>query len=145
MGNPYRRDDGVGPTMLERLADLPTYFCQGDPLGLMTVLDDHGTVIIIDAVLGPEPGRVHRWEWGQTPPELLASRLSSHSLPLLSTLRLMERQNRLPEHTVVYAVEAEDFSMGVGLSPAVEAVLPELERCIRQELTRFLPKSREHE
>ncbi|MCA9796648.1 MAG: hydrogenase maturation protease [Candidatus Eremiobacteraeota bacterium] len=140
LGNPYRRDDAVGPVMLERLDDLDTYFCQGDPLGLMTALDDHAVVIIVDAVLGNQPGRIHRWQWGQTPPELLTTRLSSHSLPLLTTLKLMEKQNRLPEHTVVYAVEAEDFSMGVGFSPEVEAALPELERRIREEIGPFHPE-----
>ncbi|MFW5905883.1 MAG: hydrogenase maturation protease [archaeon] len=64
LGNPYRRDDGVGPALLEELAqrDLPDVdlLDLGDAtFELVHVLAAHDVVVIVDAVnFGGDPGEI---------------------------------------------------------------------------------------
>lgn len=136
LGHEFRRDDGLGPLLLERFPQVKTHHSQGDPLDLMAALDGHSEVVIVDAMDGDTPGRIHRWIWGETPPEKFAPRLSSHTLPLFSILELMEQSKRLPERVVVYAVEGKEFGWGQGLTPEVESAMPELARRVEEELAR---------
>lgn len=134
LGNTYRRDDGVGPALLARMKDVPSRYCEGDPLRLMAALDGEEGAILVDALEGPQPGRVHRWAWGETPTERPSPRVSSHAMSLLETLQLMENLNRLPARVVVYGLEGEDFSWGEGFSPKVEEALGLLEQRVRAEM-----------
>lgn len=136
LGNIYRRDDAVGPVILERFCDCRRYHCDGDPLGLMAALEGEETALLVDAMEGEKPGRIHRWTWGETPPEKFAPRLSSHALSLFSILELLGQSNRLPRRVTVFALEGEDFSWGQGFTPEVEASLDELEKLIREDMAR---------
>ena len=136
LGNSFRRDDGVGPEILKRLPDLPSRYCEGDPLRLMAALDGLEKAAIVDAVEGCEPGTIHRWLWPEVPREHLRPRLSSHGMSLLDALRLLEQSERLPARVIVYGVEGTDFGWGEGFSEPVAAALSRLESMIREE---FVP------
>jgi hydrogenase maturation protease len=134
LGNIYRRDDGVGPSMIERFKDCTCYHSEGDPLGLMAALEGQDAAILVDAMEGEQPGSIYRWSWGETPPEKFAPRLSSHSLPLFSILKLMENSNKLPAKVTVFALVGQDFSWGEGFTPEVKEAMNELESQIREEM-----------
>ena len=126
LGNAFRRDDGVGPEILRRLPDLPSRYCEGDPLRLMAALDGLERAVIVDAVEGEAPGRIHRWVWPDVPRESMRPRLSSHGMSLFDALRLLEQSDRLPATVVVYGLE--------GFSAPVGATLSRLESMVRGEL-----------
>lgn len=125
VGNPFRRDDGVGPAVVERLrkrglpgAVLATSLGEtGDLLGLW---DDMDLALVIDAMRGSpvHPGRVHRLVVGPGMPER-ARAASSHGMDLGEAVELARELDRLPGRLVIYAVEAADVGHGAHLSPAV--------------------------
>jgi hydrogenase maturation protease len=133
LGNAFRRDDGIGTEILKRLPEVPGQYCEGDPLRLMAALDGESRALIVDAVEGSQPGRIHRWDWKHVPQEFLRPRLSSHGMSLLEALALMEQSNRLPESVVIYGVVGQDFGWGEGFSPEVASAMDGLEEAVREE------------
>lgn len=138
IGNEFRRDDGVGPALIARLAaDAPRgvrlVATDGEPTRLIDAWDGAPIAVVIDAahVGSPTPGRFHRTDAAD-----LVDRLSSstHGLGVLDALRLAEAVGRAPRRLVVFAVEVDDLDHGTGLSPAVAASLTPLAEAVRVEL-----------
>jgi hydrogenase maturation protease len=123
IGNPYRRDDGVGPAVVRQLAaDGVTTAALVESDGEATALIDHWQgrqlAIVVDAahVAAPVPGRIHRLDWLPAPG---SSSASSHGIDLGLAVRLAQELDRLPQRMLVFAVEAAETGYGWGLSPAV--------------------------
>ena len=49
--------------------------------------------------------------------------MSSHAIGLVESVELARTLGSLPRRCVVYAIEAERFDLGAGLSPAVAAAV----------------------
>jgi hydrogenase maturation protease len=120
-GNRHRRDDGIGPVVVERLkrrlgdlhrVNLVSLHQLGPELA-----EDLSTatgVIFIDAALGPLPGG---FSWGELRP-VGGMHQIVHSLTATALLRLTQLlYNRCPSAWMV-SVEGNDFEFGEGLSPA---------------------------
>jgi hydrogenase maturation protease len=95
VGNGFRRDDGIGPAVVARLAqhDLPgvTFtVCDGEPSQLIDAWVGTELAVLIDAVLcaPPEPGRVHRTSLGTLPGRSPSA--STHGLGIPEAIRLAE-------------------------------------------------------
>ena len=130
IGNPYRRDDGVGPILTERLAklvmsDVDVQVLDGEPTGLLDAWTGARLAIVVDAVLSepPRPGQIHRTSMSTL---TSSAATSSHGLGVPEAVELGRALDRLPAQLIVYAVEAADVGYGTGLSPAVAAAIPEL-------------------
>ena len=142
VGNPYRRDDGVGPAVVEQLrrrglAGVTLAECDGEPTRLLDLWADADLAVVIDAVVtgSPRPGAIHRRSLRH--PSLSGGRpTSSHGIDLSGAVGLAAALGRLPGTLLLYAVEAADTSLGVGLSPEVEASLPAIVDEITDLLTR---------
>lgn len=131
IGNPYRRDDGVGPAVVRRLEDdgldaAALVECDGEATALIEQWQGRRLAIIVDAahVTTPIPGRIHRLDWPppaetppETPPETPSA--SSHGLDVSLAVRLARELDRLPRRMLVFAVEVAETGYGRGLSPAV--------------------------
>ncbi|MGP3769868.1 hydrogenase maturation protease [Streptomyces sp. SDT5-1] len=148
VGNEFRRDDGVGWAVVERLRahavgrPLPPgtvlATCDGDPGRLIGLWEGAGLVVVVDAAHAHpgQPGRVHRIE-------LDAERLnrppttSSHGLGLGEAVELARVLGRLPQRLVVYAVEGGDSSLGTAMSGAVAAVVGPLTDSVEDEIVRY--------
>ena len=130
IGNDFRRDDGVGLTVAQRIAkrDLPDVRVVngiGDPSALLDAWDGAARVVVVDAVTGADtaPGRIRRW----TARDLASTTVvSSHSLGLAQTYALGQALSRIPNELVVFTVDVADTDPGVGLTPAVAAAVPDL-------------------
>lgn len=140
VGNEFRRDDGAGPEVidrLDRLGRLPPGVrragCDGEPARLIGLWEDADLAVVVDAVRGDRPGRVHELDLHTVSEHRGGA--SSHALGLGSAVELAYALDRLPRRLVILAVEATDFGLGPGLSPPVAAALPELvdrvERIVR--------------
>lgn len=135
VGSPYRRDDGVGPEIVRRLADaLPAGHgvelreLDGEPVRLMQAWQGADEVYLIDAVRsGATPGTLHRFRPEELPggPEAAQDagvRLGGgHLLGVEDAIALARVLDQLPRSLVVLGVEGADFDAGVGLTPAVRA------------------------
>jgi hydrogenase maturation protease len=140
VGNPYRRDDGVGPALADRLAriglsDVDIRVLDGEPTGLLDAWSGAQLAIVVDAVLSrpARPGQIHRTNL-TTP--VGPSATSSHGLGVPEAVELGRALDRLPGHLIVYAVEAEDVGYGAGLTPKVAGALPELLDAVLTDLER---------
>lgn len=135
VGCPYRRDDGVGPAVLARLAhmragnrplsDLAALTtCDGDLTRLIGAWEGTATAILVDAAKHGQrgcPGTVRRCDFGSRRLPYAALPASSHGLGLVEAVALSRALDRLPGRLVVYTVEAADTGVGDGLSAAVAA------------------------
>jgi len=141
VGNPYRRDDGVGPAAVERLRrrGLPGVIlaeCDGEPTRMLDLWTGADLAVVIDALRtgAPRPGAIHRRSLRHPSMRGMGS-ASSHAVDLGDAVALAAALDRLPGTLLLYAIEAADTSLGVGLSPAVEAALDDLLDEIADELT----------
>jgi hydrogenase maturation protease len=140
VGNPYRRDDGVGPALAaeidrRRPADVTVTTAGGEPTELIEAWSGADLAVLVDAVVcdPSTPGRIHRsLGWAAHQP----GAASTHGLGVPEALRLAEALHRAPRRVVVFAVEAADVTPGLGLSAAVSAALPELTRLVLAEFAR---------
>jgi hydrogenase maturation protease len=141
VGNPYRADDGVGPTVVERLERRNVDSAVlARSLGEATELIDLWTgadlAIVVDAVLADpaHPGRVHRLVV-QRPPAGRDRAASSHGMGLGEAVELARVLDRLPGELVLYAVEVDRVDYGEGLSPPVARAAERLAGDIAAEVT----------
>jgi len=127
IGNEWRSDDGAGLEVARRLGGQEF---QGEPIGLVEVLDGADEVTIADAVFsGAPPGTVHDFEAGAEPlPVALFGAASTHALGLAEAIEIARSLGRLPARVRVLGIEGARFDYGRGLSPEVEEAV---EKCTR--------------
>lgn len=127
VGNPYRRDDGAGPLVVDLLAaqgtpDVSLAKSLGDTAELIELWDGADLAVLVDAVRAEpaHPGRIHHLVVPEANPERVRA-ASSHGLDLGEAVELARVLDRLPTRLVLYAVEVADVRLGTGISPAVAA------------------------
>ena len=134
IGNPFRRDDGVGPAVVEAIDRLgiATVLSDGEPTQLIEAWTGMDLAVVIDAVrCDPAvPGRVHR----TVSLTASAGQSSSHGLGVPEAVELARVLDLLPARLVVYAVEAGDVEFGTGLSTPVAAAVPTVVAAVLREL-----------
>jgi hydrogenase maturation protease len=129
VGNEFRRDDGAGPAVVERLRDLvPSgvrlVTTDGEPTRLIEAWTGAALAVVVDAVraLPPHPGRLHRFVVDRSAAGARQT-ASSHGFGLDDAVGLAVALDRMPGRLIVHAIEAADLTQGTGLTPAVaEAV-----------------------
>lgn len=133
VGNPLRRDDGVGPWVAGRLAALgciPVFDAETVPENYLGAIIEAApkAVLFIDAAAGAgAPG-----ECRLAPMDALAPRPASTHAPSLALLaELLER------HGIdcgLLAIQPAVTSAGMGLSPDVERAAREIVSCLAARL-----------
>ena len=125
VGNPFRRDDGVGPAVAAAVSAGPgvsVVICPAEPTAVLDAWDGSELAVLVDAAVGGPPGRIRVStldEYAARPP------VSSHDLGLQQTYLLGCALGRAPAEVVVVTVGIADAGHGEGLSPAVAAALPD--------------------
>jgi hydrogenase maturation protease len=141
VGCEFRRDDGAGPAVLDRLrggaGGAEVLGTLASPLDLLGAWDGAELAIVVDAVAGgAEPGELHVVEvdLGASPDAYArpASRASSHGLGVIEVLLLARAQGSAPARVVLVGIGGEDFSEGVGLSPCVSGVVERTARIVAE-------------
>ncbi len=140
IGNDFRRDDGVGLAVAQRIAErnLPgVRVLSGisESTAMLDAWSGASRAVVVDAVTGAnsDPGRIRRW----TGPGLETSAVvSSHALGLAQTCALGQALARMPDELVVFTVDVVDTNHGIGLTPPVAAAVPNLVDVIIEELSR---------
>ena len=130
LGNPLRRDDGVGAVVADLVARLGVpgiavaALTGDDPAALLDLWRGARRVVVVEAVYGAHaaPGSVVRLDAHQLGPGRPVA--SSHGVDLATAYRLSEVLGSGPERLVVVGVQVVDTGLGRGLSPAVAAGLP---------------------
>jgi hydrogenase maturation protease len=140
VGNEYRRDDALGPAVVELvrnegLTGIEFAECDGEPSRLMELWAGADLAVVVDAVRTDpaRPGKVHRMS-AHHPSAAAAGATSSHGFDLGEAVALARALDRMPRQLLLYAVEVADTGYGVGLSPNVAAAA----RLIADEITTLL-------
>ena len=132
LGNMLLTDDGVGPALLNQLADSgerwsdQVEFVDGGTQGLALLgqLSGRRGLIIVDALQrGATPGTVHRLtlpEFRELSPGRATSGHESNAGELLSAAQLLDE---LPDRLFIVGVEPERIATGIGLSDSVQQAL----------------------
>jgi hydrogenase maturation protease len=127
LGNLLLSDDGLGLRLVETLAaeGSAADFLDGGTQGLalLAYLANRCALIILDAVaLGAPPGTVHVLQGDTLSAHHAVTAHGSNALELLAAARLI---GDLPPSVTIIGIEPECITTGIGLSPAVEAAIPE--------------------
>ncbi|WP_181684964.1 hydrogenase maturation protease [Halorhabdus salina] len=127
LGNPYRRDDGVGPAIVDRLSerDLPStdLLDLGDAgFELVHVLAEYEAVVIVDAVdFDGDPGEIVIFAPDGTA-ELRPDRGTHRTAPF-ELLELAGRIEDAPATVRLVGVQPDDVSYGEGLGQPIANAL----------------------
>jgi hydrogenase maturation protease len=126
VGNEYRRDDGVGPAVVDLLRDRLTgvrfLTCDGEPTTLIEAWAGAERAIVVDAVRATDgaAGRIHRFD-ARHPAATRTGATVPHAADLGDAVALAEVLDRMPRSLLVFGVQVVDVHFGRGLSPAVAA------------------------
>jgi hydrogenase maturation protease len=133
LGNLLLSDDGIGPAVLEQLANSSAMwpreveFVDGGTQGLalLAELEGRRAVIIVDALqTGAPPGTVHRVtlnELRAISPGRANSGHEGNAGELLAAAQLL---GELPDRLFIVGVEPEKICTGFGLSDGVKEAIP---------------------
>ena len=121
IGNPFRRDDGVGPWLANRLAEagLDAIAHEGDGTRLIELFADHPAIVILDASRSAATV-------GTAAVPACVFRYSTHRFGVAEAVGTAVALGRLPQALTLFAIEGSDFSHGQGLTPAVTATAARL-------------------
>lgn len=132
IGNILNNDEGLGVRAVKRLdsqtvmADPELELLDGGVLGLnlLMVVEECSHLLILDSVdSGKPPGTVIELSSDEIP--LFACvKLSQHQVTFQQVLGLAKVRDNLPEHLHLIGIQPKDISIGMELSPEVEASLP---------------------
>ena len=141
VGEPFRRDDGVGPSVVHALEgrvppDVKLVDRVPDPTALLDVWDGVRLAVVVDAMCSGRPaGTVLRLEADGLARAVTERPTSSHGFSVRDAFELGLALGRLPERLVVYLVEADDLAPGTGLSAGTAAGVEEAARRLAEELS----------
>jgi hydrogenase maturation protease len=141
VGNDFRHDDAAGLIAARRLRafGIPAEEHQGDFATLIETWKEADSLILIDAIApGSAPGAVYRLNASASPLDRQMFNTSTHSFGLADAVGLSRTLGTLPPEVVVFGIVAKNVAIGMGLSPEVEASLPQLVKevfaCVYQTL-----------
>ncbi len=134
VGNPLRRDDGIGLASIQKLKELKQSgelltiradIIDGgtDGLGLIEYLKAYKNVIIIDAVeMALPPGTVKPFTPDEAVLKINKDSLSTHGFGIAELITLSRELGIFPGITII-GVQPEDSGYGEGLSTKVSQAL----------------------
>ena len=133
LGNPLCQDDGVGvmavAQILERWSPGPgVRMLEGGTLGLwlLPLLESYRNVLLVDAIRAEgAPGTQVLIE-GEEVARAAAHRLSVHQVGVGDLMDAAQIRGTLPPRLTLVGVVPEAVSLGLGLTPRVQAALPVL-------------------
>ncbi len=134
IGNILIRDEGFGVHCVQRLQELyqvpdNVEVLDGGTAGIMLApfIESVDLLYVIDTVNGGgEPGSIHCFSDSDVRAGNIQGRMSPHQLGLLEILSLCQLRGEAPEQVELITVVPQDLSTGLGLSPVVEARIPEV-------------------
>lgn len=139
VGNEFRGDDAAGLIVARKLrACLPASSNiiehSGEGAALLEILRQAEQVFLVDAVRsGSAPGSVFRFAAHE---QLLPTKFfhySTHAFSIAEAVAMAHALQQLPQRLIVYGLEGENFSAGLGLSPPVQhAVAEVVERMVSE-------------
>jgi hydrogenase maturation protease len=152
-----RKDDGVGPRVIEELKarGLPEGVTALDGgtggLDLLQVIEGWDDVVVVDAAdVDAGTGQIAPGEFVRFTPEQARLRQSPHTFSLhhaglAEVLALAHALDRTLPSIVVFGVQPRDVGWGEGLSPEIEARLPALVDAVLEQVNQGNHENHRHD
>ena len=127
IGNEYRCDDSLGLHVARalkkrHLVDTIVVESSGDGAELIEMFKSVRMAILIDAVSsGGNPGSIYQFNVHDQPLPAKLSFQSTHAFGVGEAIELARILGQLPSKLIVFTIEGENFSAGIGLSSKVES------------------------
>ncbi len=141
VGNPYRRDDGIGGAVIALLRDAGPYEVSyveldGEATRLIDAWDGADLAVVVDACQsGGSSGEIHRIDLDHSSLPNRPAVLSGHATGLVEAIELATALGRMPSRLRVIAVEGTDFGAGDQMSPGMRAAVPLAVQAVLAELS----------
>ena len=142
VGNPFRRDDGIGPAVISRLKsewrlrESKVDLLDGgtDGLSLIDYIEGYEKVLVVDAVdMGMAPGEVRVFSPEEAKLTIKADTLSTHGFGLAEVIALMEKLEMKTDMHII-GIQAKDVNFGEGMSPEVFSKIEEILKLIKENI-----------
>jgi hydrogenase maturation protease len=138
IGNPYRRDDGIGPAVISRLKTENSLegidLLDGgtDGLSLIDYIEGYEKVLVVDAVdMDTEPGEVRAFLPEEAKLTIKTDTLSTHGFGLAEVIALMEQLEMNTDMRII-GIQAKDVSFGERMSPEVSSKIEEILKLVKR-------------
>ena len=133
IGNILLTDEGVGVRVIERLeqqyrlsADVEVIDGGTCGMEMLEQLEDLDGLIVVDCVRCNQPPATPVLLKGDDVPVFFRTKLSPHQISLSDVLASLEFTGRAPKSIAIVGMQPVSMGLGLELSPAVAARLPEL-------------------
>jgi hydrogenase maturation protease len=132
IGNEYRCDDSIGLHVIRalkerKLSETIIVESSGDGAELIEMFSSVRLAILIDAVFsGGKPGTIYQFDAHEQPIPARLSSQSTHAFGVSEAIELARVLEQLPPILIVYAIEGENFSTGIGVTSRVERAAREV-------------------
>ena len=144
IGNEYRCDDSIGLHVIRALKErkLPETIIvesSGDGAELIEIFSSVRMAILIDAVSsGGNPGTIYQFDAHIQPIPARLSFQSTHAFGVSEAIELARVLEQIPPILIVYAIEGENFSTGIGVTSKVERAAQEVVERVCDEIQNAL-------
>jgi hydrogenase maturation protease len=142
LGNTLNKDEGLGVHAMaalgEVLGDVDTVeLVDGGVLGLnlMPWVETSSHLLVLDAIDARKPPGTIIELSGEEIPLYTGIKLSDHQITFQEVLGLAKIRDNFPPHLHLIGAQPVDLSIGVDLSPEIEALLPEIVKRAMQRLS----------
>ena len=138
LGNTLNKDEGLGVFAVSALeshlkeklgTDTEIEFIDGGALGLnlLSWVEECSHLLVLDSMISrfSVPGQVMELAKDEIP--LYRNiKMSDHQITFQEVLGLAKFRDKFPEHLHLVGAQPVDMSIGYGISPEIEAVMPEI-------------------
>ncbi len=143
IGNPLRRDDGIGLLLLYylqqniKVISRTIDFIDGGTSGmnLLHILENYDRIYLLDAVdFKGKPGELKKFTIDEVKNQKLSFSLSTHEPDFLSVIMFLKELNKVPKNILIFGIQPKDISYGRELSKELQSNLPGLQKQILKEI-----------
>ena len=150
LGNPFRRDDGIGVSLLDFLQHNKKEFKKKitiidggtGGMNLLHYLARFNVVLIIDAVsFGGKPGEARLFTSDQIQSKDPLITFSTHETDFLTVLSLSKELHELPKKLILFGIQPYDISIGAGLTEQLISCLEDLQIQLKKEIQSLIEET----
>ncbi len=148
IGNEFRRDDTVGILMARRIKERNLLHVRvleesGEGTRVMDLWKDAAAVIIVDATsTNGIPGAIRRIDLLTRSIPKNMTLFTTHAFGVVQAVELARGLKSLPAKMILFGIEGNDFSPGLGLSPELSTAMSGLEDLLADELTSLVQSAK---
>ena len=136
LGNPLRRDDGIGIILLEKLRKYSNKFfidkfdlIDGGTGGMniLHILANYDIIVIIDAMdFNANPGDYRFFKSNEILSKKKNIKISTHETDFLKIIEVSEKLKEKPDKIYIFGVQPKDVTFGTNLSNELKVMLNDL-------------------